>query len=189
MEGNKRQLDWNCLRQIHKESRWCISLYPLGWLCCSCPVFAALTFILTFDLSQPPFDPNQPPPPCPPWNSHEGMWNEQREPGNWSGGPPREGGSWSGPGGSDPGPPSWNSFDQQPPWGNQPDQAPWSHREPPFPPRMQVCVGLLYLFVCFHFFWLFRGSCFSNPNIPQYGSLLCCAGNLGWEYLWRAAMQ
>ncbi|XP_037837035.1 calcium homeostasis endoplasmic reticulum protein isoform X2 [Kryptolebias marmoratus] len=85
----------------------------------------------------PPFDPNQPPPPCPPWNSHEGMWNEQREPGNWSGGPPREGGSWSGPGGTDPGPPSWNSFDQQPPWSNQPDQAPWSHREPPFPPRMQ----------------------------------------------------
>ncbi|XP_037554063.1 calcium homeostasis endoplasmic reticulum protein isoform X2 [Nematolebias whitei] len=85
----------------------------------------------------PPFDPKQPPPPCPPWNSHEGMWNEQREPGNWSGGPPREGGSWSGPGGTDPGPPSWNSFDQQPPWGNQPDQAPWSHRDPPFPPCMQ----------------------------------------------------
>ncbi|XP_044216736.1 calcium homeostasis endoplasmic reticulum protein isoform X2 [Thunnus albacares] len=85
----------------------------------------------------PPFDPNQPPPPCPPWNSHEGMWNEQRDPGNWSGGPPREGGPWSGPGGSDPGPPSWNSYDQQPPWGNQPDQPPWGQREPPFPPRMQ----------------------------------------------------
>ncbi|XP_031696415.1 calcium homeostasis endoplasmic reticulum protein, partial [Anarrhichthys ocellatus] len=85
----------------------------------------------------PPFDPNQPPPPCPPWNSHEGMWNEQRDPGNWSGGPPREGGSWSGPGGSDQGPPSWNSYDQQPPWGNQPDQPPWGQREPPFPPRMQ----------------------------------------------------
>uniref|UniRef100_A0A665SYZ8 Calcium homeostasis endoplasmic reticulum protein n=1 Tax=Echeneis naucrates TaxID=173247 RepID=A0A665SYZ8_ECHNA len=85
----------------------------------------------------PPFDPNQPPPPCPPWNSHEGMWNEQRDPGNWSGGPPREGGPWSGPGGSEPGPPSWNSYDQQPPWGNQPDQPPWGQREPPFPPRMQ----------------------------------------------------
>ncbi|XP_058494826.1 calcium homeostasis endoplasmic reticulum protein isoform X1 [Solea solea] len=83
----------------------------------------------------PPFDPNQPPPPCPPWNSHEGMWNDQRDPGNWSGGPPREGGPWSGPGGSEPGP--WNSFDQQPPWGNQPDQPPWGQREPPFPPRMQ----------------------------------------------------
>ncbi|XP_008333331.1 calcium homeostasis endoplasmic reticulum protein isoform X1 [Cynoglossus semilaevis] len=85
----------------------------------------------------PPFDPNQPPPPCPPWNSHEGMWNDQREPGNWSGGPPREGAPWSGPGGSEPGPPSWNSYDQQPPWGNQPDQPPWGQREPPFPPRMQ----------------------------------------------------
>uniref|UniRef100_A0A671UX52 Calcium homeostasis endoplasmic reticulum protein n=1 Tax=Sparus aurata TaxID=8175 RepID=A0A671UX52_SPAAU len=85
----------------------------------------------------PPFDPNQPPPPCPPWNSHEGMWNDQRDPGNWSGGPHREGGPWSGPGGSDPGPPSWNSYDQQPPWGNQPDQPPWGQREPPFPPRMQ----------------------------------------------------
>nr|XP_020512750.1 LOW QUALITY PROTEIN: calcium homeostasis endoplasmic reticulum protein [Labrus bergylta] len=85
----------------------------------------------------PPFDPNQPPPPCPPWNSHEGMWNEQRDPGNWSGAPPREGGPWSGPGGPDQGPPSWNSFDQQPPWGNQPDQPPWGQREPPFPPRMQ----------------------------------------------------
>uniref|UniRef100_A0A3Q2GAL8 Calcium homeostasis endoplasmic reticulum protein n=1 Tax=Cyprinodon variegatus TaxID=28743 RepID=A0A3Q2GAL8_CYPVA len=85
----------------------------------------------------PPFDPNQPPPPCPPWNSHEGMWNEQREPGNWSGGPLRDGGLWSGPGGSEPGPPSWNSFDQQPPWGNQSDQPPWGQREPPFPPRMQ----------------------------------------------------
>ncbi|XP_059197010.1 calcium homeostasis endoplasmic reticulum protein isoform X1 [Centropristis striata] len=84
----------------------------------------------------PPFDPNQPPPSCPPWNSHEGMWNDQRDPGNWSGGPPREGGPWSGPGGSDPGPPSWNSYDQ-PPWGNQPDQPPWGQREPPFPPRMQ----------------------------------------------------
>uniref|UniRef100_A0AAQ6IK46 Calcium homeostasis endoplasmic reticulum protein n=1 Tax=Anabas testudineus TaxID=64144 RepID=A0AAQ6IK46_ANATE len=86
---------------------------------------------------KPPFDPNQPPPPCPPWNSHEGMWNDQREQGNWSGGPPREGGPWSGPGGSDPGPPAWNSYDQQPPWGNQPDQPPWGQREPPFPPRMQ----------------------------------------------------
>uniref|UniRef100_A0AAQ5XBX7 Calcium homeostasis endoplasmic reticulum protein n=1 Tax=Amphiprion ocellaris TaxID=80972 RepID=A0AAQ5XBX7_AMPOC len=85
----------------------------------------------------PPFDPNQPPPPCPPWNSHEGMWNDQRDPGNWSGGPPREGSPWSGPSGSDPGPPSWNSYDQQPPWGNQPDQPPWGQREPPFPPRMQ----------------------------------------------------
>lgn len=84
---------------------------------------------------------NQPPPPCPPWNSHEGMWNEQRDPGNWSGGAPRDGGPWSGPGGSEPGPPSWNSFDQQPPWGNQSDQPPWGQREPPFPPRMQVCIG------------------------------------------------
>uniref|UniRef100_A0A3P8QJR3 Calcium homeostasis endoplasmic reticulum protein n=1 Tax=Astatotilapia calliptera TaxID=8154 RepID=A0A3P8QJR3_ASTCA len=85
----------------------------------------------------PPFDPNQPPPPCPPWNSHEGMWNDQRDPGNWSGGPGREGGPWSGPGGSEHAPPSWNSYDQQPPWGNQPDQPPWGQREPPFPPRMQ----------------------------------------------------
>ncbi|XP_054880117.1 calcium homeostasis endoplasmic reticulum protein [Poeciliopsis prolifica] len=85
----------------------------------------------------PPFDMNQPPPPCPPWNSHEGMWNEQRDPGNWTGGPPRDGGPWSGPGGSEMGPPSWNSFDQQPPWGNQTDQPPWGQREPPFPPRMQ----------------------------------------------------
>ncbi|CAJ1060157.1 calcium homeostasis endoplasmic reticulum protein isoform X2 [Xyrichtys novacula] len=87
----------------------------------------------------PPFDPNHPPPPCPPWNSHEGMWNEQRDPGNWSGAPPREGGPWSGPGGPDQGPPSWNSFDQQPPWGNQPDQPPWGQREPPgpFPPHQQ----------------------------------------------------
>lgn len=66
------------------------------------------------------------------------MWNEQRDPGKWSGGPPREGGPWSGPGGSDPGPPSWNSYEQQPPWGNQPDQPPWGQREPPFPPRMQA---------------------------------------------------
>lgn len=89
---------------------------------------------------QPPFDPNQPPPPCPPWNSHEGLWNEQRDQVNWSGGPPREGGGgpWSGPGGSEPGPPSWNSYEQQPPWGNQPDQPPWGQREPPFPPRIQV---------------------------------------------------
>uniref|UniRef100_A0A3P9CP27 Calcium homeostasis endoplasmic reticulum protein n=1 Tax=Maylandia zebra TaxID=106582 RepID=A0A3P9CP27_9CICH len=87
-------------------------------------------------LPQPPFDPNQPPPPCPPWNSHEGMWNDQRDPGNWSGGPGREGGPWSGPGGSEHAPPSWNSYDQQPPWGNQPDQPPWGQREPPFPPRM-----------------------------------------------------
>lgn len=94
---------------------------------------------VTFVLPQPPFDPNQPPPPCPPWNSHEGMWNDQRDPGNWSGGPPREGGPWSGPGGSDPGPPAWNSYDQQPPWGNQPEQPPWGQREPPFPPRMQAC--------------------------------------------------
>ncbi|XP_077462548.1 calcium homeostasis endoplasmic reticulum protein isoform X1 [Stigmatopora argus] len=82
----------------------------------------------------PPFDPNQPPPPCPPWNSHEGMWNEQRESGSWSGGPSREGGPWSGP---EQGPPSWNSYDQQPPWGNQQEQPPWGQREPPFPPRMQ----------------------------------------------------
>uniref|UniRef100_A0A3P9M8E0 Calcium homeostasis endoplasmic reticulum protein n=1 Tax=Oryzias latipes TaxID=8090 RepID=A0A3P9M8E0_ORYLA len=85
----------------------------------------------------PPFDPNQPPPPCPPWNSHDSMWNDQRDPGNWGGGPPREGGPWSGPAGSDPGPPAWNSFEQQPPWGNQPEQPPWGQREPPFPPRMQ----------------------------------------------------
>lgn len=73
------------------------------------------------------------------------MWNDQREPGNWSGGPPREGAPWSGPGGSEPGPPSWNSYDQQPPWGNQPDQPPWGQREPPFPPRMQVCLDLFDL--------------------------------------------
>uniref|UniRef100_H2T131 Calcium homeostasis endoplasmic reticulum protein n=1 Tax=Takifugu rubripes TaxID=31033 RepID=H2T131_TAKRU len=95
---------------------------------------------IPFVLLQPSFDPNQPPPPCPPWNSHEGMWNDQRDQGNWSGGPPREGGLWSGPGGSEPGPPSWGgpgSFDQQPPWGNQPEQPPWGQREPAFPPRMQ----------------------------------------------------
>uniref|UniRef100_A0A8C5C5L4 Calcium homeostasis endoplasmic reticulum protein n=1 Tax=Gadus morhua TaxID=8049 RepID=A0A8C5C5L4_GADMO len=87
----------------------------------------------------PPFDPNQPPPPCPPWSGHDGMWNEGRDQGSWSGGPPRESGPWSGPGGSDQGPPSWNSqYDQQPPWGNQQDQPPpWGQREPPFPPRMQ----------------------------------------------------
>lgn len=84
----------------------------------------------------PPFDPNQPPP-CLPWSSHEGMWNEQREPGNWSGGPPRDGSPWNGPGGSDSGPPSWNSFEPPNQWGNQPEQPPWGQREPPFPPRMQ----------------------------------------------------
>uniref|UniRef100_A0AAY4DDH8 Calcium homeostasis endoplasmic reticulum protein n=1 Tax=Denticeps clupeoides TaxID=299321 RepID=A0AAY4DDH8_9TELE len=77
----------------------------------------------------PPFDPTQAPPPCPPWNSHEGMWNEQRDP-NWSG--PREGGPWSGQ--SEP-PPSWSGQYDQPPWSNQPDQPPWGQREPPF--RMQ----------------------------------------------------
>ncbi|XP_062868861.1 calcium homeostasis endoplasmic reticulum protein isoform X2 [Trichomycterus rosablanca] len=79
----------------------------------------------------PPFDPNQGPPPCPPWNSHEGMWNEQ-EP-NWSS--PRDGGP-GGPWGnqSEP-PPSWSGQYDQPPWSNQPDQPPWGHREPPF--RMQ----------------------------------------------------
>jgi len=94
-------------------------------------------------LRQPPFDPNQPPPLCPPWSSHEGMWNEGRDQGSWSGGPPREGGPWSGPGSSDQGPPSWNSqYDQQPPWGSQQDQPPpWGQREPPFPPRMQACPG------------------------------------------------
>ncbi|KAK7889136.1 hypothetical protein WMY93_024696 [Mugilogobius chulae] len=85
----------------------------------------------------PPFDPNQPPP-CLPWSGHEGMWNEQREPGNWSGGPPRDGSPWNGPGGSESGPPSWNSFDPPSNWGNQPDQPPWGQREPPFAPRMQV---------------------------------------------------
>lgn len=102
-------------------------------------------------LPQPPFDPNQPPPPCPPWNSHEGMWNDQRDPGNWSGGPGREGGPWSGPGGSEHAPPSWNSYDQQPPWGNQPDQPPWGQREPPFPPRMQACgrTFLWFYFLCY----------------------------------------
>ncbi|RXN10314.1 calcium homeostasis endoplasmic reticulum isoform X1 [Labeo rohita] len=90
----------------------------------------------------PPFDPSQAPPPCPPWNSHEGMWNEQRDP-NWSG--PRDGGP-GGPGGptgptgpwssqNEP-PPSWSGQFDQPPWSNQPDQPPpWGQREPPF--RMQ----------------------------------------------------
>uniref|UniRef100_A0AAR2LD03 Calcium homeostasis endoplasmic reticulum protein n=1 Tax=Pygocentrus nattereri TaxID=42514 RepID=A0AAR2LD03_PYGNA len=83
----------------------------------------------------PPFDPTQAPPPCPPWNSHEGMWNEQRDP-SWSG--PREGGP-GGPGGpwggqNEP-PPSWSGQFDQPPWSNQPDQPPWNQREPPF--RMQ----------------------------------------------------
>uniref|UniRef100_A0AAV2KXX6 Calcium homeostasis endoplasmic reticulum protein n=1 Tax=Knipowitschia caucasica TaxID=637954 RepID=A0AAV2KXX6_KNICA len=84
----------------------------------------------------PPFDPNQPPP-CPPWGSHEGMWNEQRDPGSWSGGPPRDEGPWNGPGGSESGPPAWNSFDSPGNWGNQPEQPPWGQREPPFTPRMQ----------------------------------------------------
>lgn len=125
------------------DDLWLFSIRPtlqftLVWFC----IFffqAALIVFSDFYQSQPPFDPNQPPPPCPPWNSHEGMWNEQREQGNWTGAPPREAGPWSGPGGSDPGPPAWNTYDQQPPWGNQPDQPPWGQREPPFPPRMQVC--------------------------------------------------
>ncbi len=81
---------------------------------------------------QPPFDPTQAPPPCPPWNSHEGMWNEQRDP-NWSG--PRDGGAagpWSSQ--NEP-PPSWSGQFDQPPWSSQPDQPPWGQREPPF--RMQ----------------------------------------------------
>uniref|UniRef100_A0AAY5EMN8 Calcium homeostasis endoplasmic reticulum protein n=1 Tax=Electrophorus electricus TaxID=8005 RepID=A0AAY5EMN8_ELEEL len=87
-------------------------------------------------LPQPPFDPTQAPPPCPPWNSHEGMWSEQRDP-SWSG--PREGGP-GGPGGGPWGsqnepPPSWSGQFDQPPWSSQPDQPPWSQREPPF--RMQ----------------------------------------------------
>uniref|UniRef100_A0A8B9RMG6 Calcium homeostasis endoplasmic reticulum protein n=1 Tax=Astyanax mexicanus TaxID=7994 RepID=A0A8B9RMG6_ASTMX len=78
----------------------------------------------------PPFDPSQAPPPCPPWNSHEGMWNEQRD-SNWNspGGP---GGPW---GGQNEPPPSWSGQFEQPPWSNQQDQPPWSQREPPF--RMQ----------------------------------------------------
>uniref|UniRef100_A0A672FDX9 Calcium homeostasis endoplasmic reticulum protein n=1 Tax=Salarias fasciatus TaxID=181472 RepID=A0A672FDX9_SALFA len=98
---------------------------------------------------QPPFDPNQPPPPCPPWNSHEGMWSEPRDPpGGWSGGPPpppRDAGLWSGSEPGPPGPPCWKSYDQQQqqqqqqqaPWGGQPEGPPWGQREPPFPPRMQ----------------------------------------------------
>ncbi|XP_072294440.1 calcium homeostasis endoplasmic reticulum protein isoform X2 [Eucyclogobius newberryi] len=84
----------------------------------------------------PPFDPNQPPP-CLPWSSHEGMWNEQRDTGSWSGAPPREGSPWNGPGGSESGPATWNSFDQPSNWSSQPEQPPWGQREPPFPPRMQ----------------------------------------------------
>uniref|UniRef100_A0A4W5N6V2 Calcium homeostasis endoplasmic reticulum protein n=1 Tax=Hucho hucho TaxID=62062 RepID=A0A4W5N6V2_9TELE len=86
----------------------------------------------------PPFDPTQAPPPCPPWNSHEGMWNEQRGDPSWSGGPPRgEGGPWSGGGGQNEPPPNWSGQYDQPPWSNQgPDQPPWGQREPPFP-RMQ----------------------------------------------------
>eukprot|EP00063_Salmo_salar_P029810 XP_014004645.1 PREDICTED: calcium homeostasis endoplasmic reticulum protein isoform X4 [Salmo salar] len=86
----------------------------------------------------PPFDPTQAPPPCPPWNSHEGIWNEQRGDPSWSGGPPRgEGGPWSGGGGQNEPPPNWSSQYDQPPWSNQgPDQPPWGQREPPFP-RMQ----------------------------------------------------
>uniref|UniRef100_A0A3B4BHH6 Uncharacterized protein n=1 Tax=Periophthalmus magnuspinnatus TaxID=409849 RepID=A0A3B4BHH6_9GOBI len=84
----------------------------------------------------PPFDPNQPPP-CLPWSTHEGMWNEQRDPGSWSGGPPRDGSPWNGPGGSESGTPAWNSFDPPSNWGNQSEQPPWGQREPPFPPRMQ----------------------------------------------------
>ncbi len=72
---------------------------------------------------QPPFDPTQAPPPCPPWNSHEGMWNEQPDP-NWSAGP------WSSQ--NEP-PPSWSGQFDQPPWSSQPDQPPpWGQREPPF---------------------------------------------------------
>uniref|UniRef100_A0AAR2JT68 Calcium homeostasis endoplasmic reticulum protein n=1 Tax=Pygocentrus nattereri TaxID=42514 RepID=A0AAR2JT68_PYGNA len=83
---------------------------------------------------EPPFDPTQAPPPCPPWNSHEGMWNEQRDP-SWSG--PREGGPGPGGpwGGQNEPPPSWSGQFDQPPWSNQPDQPPWNQREPPF--RMQ----------------------------------------------------
>lgn len=101
------------------------------------------------------------------------MWNDQRDQGNWSGGPPREGGLWSGPGGSEPGPPSWGgpgSFDQQPPWGNQPDQPPWGQREPSFPPRMQACAGfgsLLSVLMCF-------SNCycaFSNRDLHISGGL------------------
>ncbi|XP_036376893.1 calcium homeostasis endoplasmic reticulum protein isoform X2 [Megalops cyprinoides] len=77
----------------------------------------------------PPFDPTQAPPPCPPWNSHEGMWNEQRDP-SWSG--PRESGPWSGQ--PEP-PPAWSGQYEQPPWSSQPEQPPWGQREPPF--RMQ----------------------------------------------------
>uniref|UniRef100_A0A4W5RJA8 Calcium homeostasis endoplasmic reticulum protein n=1 Tax=Hucho hucho TaxID=62062 RepID=A0A4W5RJA8_9TELE len=86
----------------------------------------------------PPFDPTQAPPPCPPWNSHEGIWNEQRGDPSWSGGPPRgEGGPWSGGGGQNEPPPNWSGQYDQPPWSNQgPDQPPWGQREPPFP-RMQ----------------------------------------------------
>ncbi|KAF4097321.1 calcium homeostasis endoplasmic reticulum protein-like isoform X2 [Onychostoma macrolepis] len=78
----------------------------------------------------PPFDPTQAPPPCPPWNSHEGMWKEQRDP-NWSG--PRDRGPtgpWSSQ--NEP-PPSWSGQFDQPPWSSQPDQPPpWGQREPPF---------------------------------------------------------
>uniref|UniRef100_A0A8K9UF15 Calcium homeostasis endoplasmic reticulum protein n=1 Tax=Oncorhynchus mykiss TaxID=8022 RepID=A0A8K9UF15_ONCMY len=94
--------------------------------------------IFIFVPSQPPFDPTQAPPPCPPWNSHEGIWNEQRGDPSWSGGPPRgEGGPWSGGGGQNEPPPNWSGQYDQPPWSNQgPDQPPWGQREHPFP-RMQ----------------------------------------------------
>ncbi|XP_041086582.1 calcium homeostasis endoplasmic reticulum protein-like isoform X1 [Polyodon spathula] len=75
---------------------------------------------------QPPFPPSQAPPPCPPWNSHEGLWNEQRDP-NWNS--QREATPWSSQSDS-----SWSSqYDT--PWNNQPDQPPWGQREAPF--RMQ----------------------------------------------------
>uniref|UniRef100_A0A673WGN1 Calcium homeostasis endoplasmic reticulum protein n=1 Tax=Salmo trutta TaxID=8032 RepID=A0A673WGN1_SALTR len=81
-----------------------------------------LNTIFIFVPPQPPFDPTQAPPPCPPWNSHESIWNEQRGDPSWRQNEP---------------PPNWSSQYDQPPWSNQgPDQPPWGQREPPFP-RMQ----------------------------------------------------
>ncbi|KAG2464224.1 CHERP protein, partial [Polypterus senegalus] len=77
---------------------------------------------------QPPFPPPQGPPPCPPWNSHEGMWNEQRDPNpNWNN--QREAAPWN-----NPPEPNWNNQFEGP-WNNQAEQPPWGQREPPF--RMQ----------------------------------------------------
>ncbi|XP_023674632.1 calcium homeostasis endoplasmic reticulum protein isoform X2 [Paramormyrops kingsleyae] len=88
----------------------------------------------------PPFDPTQPPPPCPPWAGHEAPWSEQRNP-NWGGqrenapwSEQRENAPWAGQPEPPPPPPAW-SGQREAPWSGQPERPPWGQREPPF--RMQ----------------------------------------------------